>query len=61
MCTVAVINAVIWVAYAALKKDIPLFMTNSLAFCFMSINLTFYMWASHMIPTSSIQMLISFF
>ena len=61
MCTVAVINAVIWACYAVLKKDIPLFMTNSLAFCFMSLNLTFYMWACNIVPTSSIQLLINFF
>ena len=42
---VSIVNAVIWTAYAVLKKDIPLFMTNSLAFTFMSLNLVFYLWA----------------
>ena len=58
---VSLINAVIWTAYAVLKKDIPLFMTNSLAFTFMSINMTFYMWAVEYVPTTAIATLISFF
>mmetsp|Transcript_31410 Transcript_31410/g.38993 ORF Transcript_31410/g.38993 Transcript_31410/m.38993 type:complete len:395 (+) Transcript_31410:118-1302(+) len=61
MVTVSIVNALIWAAYAVLKKDIPLFMTNSLAFCFMSVNMTFYLWANDSINTSTIQMLISFF
>ena len=60
MVSVSLVNSVIWTAYALLKKDIPLFMTNALAFCFMTINLIFYMWAIEMISTESIQSLISF-
>ena len=58
---VAMINAVIWSSYGALKKDMPLFLTNILAFSFMSINMTFYLWAIDFISTSSISPLISFF
>ena len=36
-------------------------MTNSLAFCFMSINLTFYLWANDLISTGAISTLITFF
>lgn len=59
--TVSIINAVIWTAYAILKKDIPLFMTNSLAFVFMGINLIFFFWAINMVQTDTISTLISFF
>lgn len=51
---VSLVNATIWTAYAILKKDIPLFMTNSLAFVFMSVNLTFYMWAIDWVSEASI-------
>ena len=54
MVSVSLMNATIWSAYAVLKKDIPFFMTNSLAFCFMSVNMTFYLWANNMINTSTI-------
>ena len=61
MVAVSIVNSVIWTAYSVLKRDIPLFMTNSLAFFFMTINLIFYMWAIEMISTESIQSLINFF
>ena len=51
---VSMINAMIWSSYGALKKDIPVFLTNILAFTFMSINMTFYMWAIDFISTSTI-------
>jgi len=58
---VSIINATVWTAYAVLKKDIPLFMTNLFAFASMSVNMLFYLWAIDMVSTSSIQGLISFF
>jgi uncharacterized protein with PQ loop repeat len=58
---VSLINATVWTAYAVLKKDIPLFMTNAMALAFMSVNMTFYLWAVDSVATSSIQTLISFF
>ena len=58
---VSLINGSVWTAYAVLKKDIPLFMTNALACTFMMVNVTFYLWAKGLVQTSSIQMLISFF
>ena len=58
---VSLINATVWTAYAVLKKDIPLFMTNCMALAFMSINMTFYLWAVDSVATSSIQTMISFF
>lgn len=58
---VSLINATVWTAYAVLKKDIPLFMTNVMALCFMSINMTFYLWAVDAVATNSVQTLISFF
>ena len=58
---VSLINATVWTAYAVLKKDIPLFMTNVMALCFMSINMTFYLWAVDALTTNSVQTLISFF
>lgn len=61
MVSVSVVNAMIWTTYAVLKKDIPLFMTNIIAFLVMSTNLTFYMWTLDMVPTNFIQLLITFF
>ena len=58
---VSIVNAVIWTAYAVLKRDIPLFMTNFLAFAFMSVNMTFYLWAKEWLSTASVQTLITFF
>jgi len=60
MVAVSIVNSFIWTGYSVLKRDIPLFMTNSLAFFFMTINLIFYMWAIEMISTESIQSLINF-
>lgn len=57
---VGLINGLIWTAYAVLKKDIPLFMTNSIACGVLSVNLIFYLWACDMVATSSIQSLMSF-
>ena len=57
----SIINATIWTAYAVLKKDIPLFMTNFFAFFFMSLNMIMYLWARDLIATESIQTLIGFF
>ena len=59
MAGISVVNGLIWTAYAVLKKDIPLFMTNALACGCMLVNLTFYLWANDMVATSSIQLLIS--
>jgi len=59
--TVSIINATVWTAYAVLKKDIPLFMTNFFAFAAMSVNLIFYLWSIDVISSSSIQLMISFF
>lgn len=58
---VSLVNSVIWTAYAVLKKDIPLFMTNMLAFFFMAVNLVFFLWAVGVVQTESIQTMISFF
>ena len=54
MLCVTLINAMIWTGYAILQKDIPLFMTNLIAFCSMVVNMTFYLWAKQLIETSSI-------
>ena len=45
MIVVSLLNAMIWTGYAILKQDIPLFMTNLVAFSTMIINMTFYLWA----------------
>jgi hypothetical protein len=61
MVSVSLVNSVVWTAYAVLKKDIPLFMTNFLAFTVMSVNLVFYLWAVELIATEQIWTLINFF
>ena len=58
---VSLVNAMVWTAYAILKKDIPLFMTNVVAFSTMCVNMIFYMWALEMISTEKIAMMIQFF
>ena len=55
---VSLVNAMVWTAYAILKKDIPLFMTNVVAFSTMCVNMIFYMWALEMISTERIAMMI---
>jgi len=54
MLLVTLINASVWTAYSILKKDIPLFMTNLVAFSVMCVNMTFYLWAKDAISTESI-------
>jgi len=58
---VSLTNAAVWTAYSILKKDIPLFMTNVVAFAAMSLNMVFYLWAIEAISTERIAMMISFF
>ena len=54
MVCISIVNSLVWTAYAVLKKDIPLFMTNFLALIVMSVNLVFYLWAVEMIATETI-------
>ena len=51
---VSITNAMVWTCYAILKKDIPLFMTNSIAFTTMAVNLLFYLWAIDLVSSESI-------
>ena len=58
---ISLVNASIWTLYSIIKSDIPLFATNAVAFFFMLINLTFYLWALDIIPTERISTLITIF
>ena len=58
---ISLVNGSIWTLYSIIKNDIPLFATNVVAMFFMTINLTFYLWALDMIPTESISTLITIF
>ena len=58
---ISLINGSIWTLYSIIKNDIPLFATNVVALFFMTINLTFYLWALDIIPTESISTLITIF
>jgi len=58
---ISLVNGSIWTLYSIIKNDIPLFATNVVALFFMTINLTFYLWALDIIPTESISTLITIF